>query len=225
MPSVKIPRKSTATDMTPFVDVAFLILSFFMLATKFKPPEPAPISTPHSVSSDQLKEENAVHVEFDSVGRVFFSVTVKKSEDEKVKRLIIENINKVKNLGLTEAEMTNFANNTTVGVPFSQLKSLLAQPNEKRVPLLQKAKGIPVDSTNNELAIWVSTAKSTFYDYKKSLQVVYMIKGDNDANYPSFEGVIEAMRRSDQYSYKLVTDPKEAPVGSELYRIRQEKKG
>ena len=29
MPSVKIARKSTDTDMTPFVDVAFLILAFF----------------------------------------------------------------------------------------------------------------------------------------------------------------------------------------------------
>src|SRR6188472_1142486 len=105
MPSVKIPRKSTDTDMTPFVDVAFLILSFFMLATKFKPPEPAPIATPHSVSADKLNEENAVHVDFDSTGRVFFSVSVKKADDEKVKRTIIENINKARNLGLTDAEM------------------------------------------------------------------------------------------------------------------------
>jgi biopolymer transport protein ExbD len=223
MPSVKIPRKSTATDMTPFVDVAFLILSFFMLATKFKPPEPAPITTPHSVSSDKLKEENAVHVDFDSSGRVFFSVTVKSPQDESVKRLIIENINKAKGLGLTNAEMTNFAKNTNVGVPFSELKNLLSKPVDQRLPMLQKAKGIPVDSSNNELAVWISTTKSTFYDYKKSLPVYYMIKGHNDANYPSFEGVIEAMRRADQYSYKLVTDPKEAPVGSELYRQRKEK--
>ncbi|HWJ26286.1 MAG TPA: biopolymer transporter ExbD, partial [Flavisolibacter sp.] len=63
MPSVKIPRKSTSTDMTPFVDVPFLILSFFMLATKFKPPEPVKISTPHSVSSAQLKDQDAVLIE------------------------------------------------------------------------------------------------------------------------------------------------------------------
>jgi biopolymer transport protein ExbD len=224
MPSVKIPRKSTATDMTPFVDVAFLILSFFMLATKFKPPEPAPIATPHSVSSDKLKEENAVHVDFDSTGRVFFSVSVKKPEDEKVKRMIIENINKSRSLGLTNTEMDNFQKNTVIGVPFSELKNLLSKPIDQRLPMLQKAKGVPVDSTNNELAVWISTTKSTFYDYKKSLQVYYMIKGHNDANYPSFDGVIEAMRRADQYSYKLVTDPKETPVGSELYKIRQAEK-
>ena len=46
MPHVKIAKKSTDTDMTPFVDIAFLILSFFIMATKFKPPEPVKVTTP-----------------------------------------------------------------------------------------------------------------------------------------------------------------------------------
>ena len=54
MPSAKIPRRSTDTDMTPFVDIAFLILSFFIMATKFKPPEPVEITTPGSVLSQKL---------------------------------------------------------------------------------------------------------------------------------------------------------------------------
>src|SRR5215213_8107866 len=128
MPSVKIPRKSTATDMTPFVDVAFLILSFFMLATKFKPPEPAEIQTPRSVSNSKLKEENRVLVEFDSAGRVFFSMDVKKPEDEGLKRTVIEKVNRMRNLGLGEREIVNFTKSTLVGVPFNQLKSLLAVP-------------------------------------------------------------------------------------------------
>src|SRR5690349_10277598 len=123
MPSVKIPRKSTATDMTPFVDVAFLILSFFMLATKFKPPEPASITTPKSVSTEELKETNSVQVEFDSTGRIFFTMNVKnQSEDNGLKLDLIQKINQVRNLGLSQTEMRNFQLNTTVGVPFSQLK-------------------------------------------------------------------------------------------------------
>ena len=34
MPSVKIKKHAPDNDMTPFVDVAFLILSFFMLARR-----------------------------------------------------------------------------------------------------------------------------------------------------------------------------------------------
>src|SRR5215212_6072796 len=105
MPSVKIPRKSTATDMTPFVDVAFLILSFFMLATKFKPPELVEITTPKSVSSDKLKEQDALKVEMDKKGRVFFSVTVQNSADNGIKLDVIRNVNTARNLGLTETEM------------------------------------------------------------------------------------------------------------------------
>ena len=219
MPSVKLPRKSTATDMTPFVDVAFLILSFFMLATKFKPPQPAEITTPRSVSSDMLKEENAVLVEFDSTGRVFFSMSVKKVEDEQVKRKMIERLNKTRNLGLTSKEITNFERSTVVGVPFNQLKSLLGEPVETRNSIKQS--GIPTDSTNNELAEWIGAAKTTFFEHNPDMRVYYMIKGDNEAKYPSFNGIIEAMRKNDQFSYKLVTDPKSVPTGSELYRIRE----
>src|SRR2546423_14266011 len=108
MPSVKVPRKSTDFDMTPFVDVAFLILSFFMLATKFKPPEPVNITTPHSVSAIKLTEQDAILIEFDSSGRVFFTMNVKKSADEGLKKDLIQSLNQTRKLGLTDAEMNSF---------------------------------------------------------------------------------------------------------------------
>lgn len=218
MPSVKIPRKSTATDMTPFVDVAFLILSFFMLATKFKPPEPVTINTPHSVSADKLKEENAVLIEFDSVGRVYFTMNVKKSTDDGLKLDLIKEVNKNRNLGLTDVEMSNFARYSTVGSPFSQMKTLLDMDKAQRIKVKQI--GIPVDSTNNELATWVGAAKVAF----QGQTVLYMIKGDNNATYPTFKGVIDALKKNDELKYKLITDPKSAPVGSELY-VKRMKSG
>ena len=221
MPSVKLPRKSTATDMTPFVDVAFLILSFFMLATKFKPPDIAAISTPKSVSTEQLKDANSVMIEFDSTGRIFYTLNVKNPEEAPGFKLeVIKKINESRNLGLTQAEMNNFTKNTTVGVPFAELKSLLAADPTKRgnVPM----RGIPADSLNNQLSEWIGASKTTFIDrYGNNAEVLYMIKGDNNAKYPSFNGVIEAMRKNDQFSYKLVTDPEATPTNSELYRIRQ----
>ena len=62
MPSVKIPKKSTNVDMTPFVDVAFLILTFFIMATKFKPPSPVEVTTPSSVSADKYPDNDAVMI-------------------------------------------------------------------------------------------------------------------------------------------------------------------
>ena len=224
MPSVKIPRKSTATDMTPFVDVAFLILSFFMLATKFKPPEPIEITTPKSVSSDKLKEQDALLIDLDKTGKVFLTVNVKKvdAETNGLKKNMIQNINQTRNLGLTEAEMTNFVNYTTIGVPFNKLKSFLSLRKDDRMRAVKSSEGIPVlDSANNELATWVSAAQNAFQGKKMN----FMIKGDNNSKYPSFKGVIEAMRRNDIFKYQLITDPEGVPYGTDLYKTNVFKKG
>ena len=57
MSRAKIPRKSTHIDMTAMCDVAFLLLSFFILATKTKPPEAVAVMTPSSVSTKVAKDE------------------------------------------------------------------------------------------------------------------------------------------------------------------------
>ena len=44
----KMRRIGIAIDMTPMVDVAFLLLIFFMLTTQFKPPEKDKITLPES---------------------------------------------------------------------------------------------------------------------------------------------------------------------------------
>lgn len=213
MPSVKIPRKSTDTDMTPFVDVAFLILSFFMLATKFKPPEPVEITTPNSVSSDKLEQIDGVLVELDKDGRVFFAMQAEK--DPAAKKSVIQNLNTTRNLGLTEAEMNNFVKTHSIGVPFAQLKQLLSRPLDEQKNVKQP--GIPVkDSASNELYFWVRDAVTAFSGRK----IDYLIKGDNAAKYPDFKRVLEAFKRNDIYKFQLVTSPEAAPVGTDLYKTR-----
>ena len=57
MPKVKIPRKSTFIDMTPMVDMAFLLVTFFMLTTQFKPDEPVKVSQPSSISTFKVRDK------------------------------------------------------------------------------------------------------------------------------------------------------------------------
>ena len=215
MPSVKIPRKSTDFDMTPFVDVAFLILSFFMLATKFKPPEPTKITTPKSVSAEKLKEQDALMVTFDSSGKVFFSMSVlNKTKNSGFFKEVIDGVNTAKNLRLTEDEKAKFSMSPMVGVPFAQLKSYLG--GAKIEPT-----GIPVDSTNNELAQWLATGADVFRKHAetdKEIMPNYMIKGDNAAKFPMFKGVIDAFRQNNLFKFQLVTDPRGVPAGTEYYK-------
>ena len=211
MPSVKIPKKSTFTDMTPFVDVSFLILTFFIMATKFKPQEPVEITTPGSVLSQKLPENNAVLISIDSTDRVYFTIL---SEKDKAKfDVIIAGINSSQNLGLSPSEMANFKKTFAVGVPFAGLKQLLAT-DAKDQPKL-KVPGIPVlDTLNNQLFWWIREAKSAFRGEKLN----YLIKGDGASKYPTFEAVISALKKNEEFKYNLVTALDEIPAGTELYR-------
>jgi len=214
MPSVKIPKKKTENDMTPFVDIAFLILSFFIMATKMKPPEPVEITTPNSVSTDKLPENDAVLVEMDGTGRVFFSMLA--DANPEAKRYVIENVNSNRNLGLTEAEMNNFVRGAAIGMPFNGLKSFLSRTEDQQKGITQP--GIPVkDSASNELYFWVNAAIKGF----QGRRINYLIKADNNAKYPDFKRVVEAFKRNDVYKFQLVTNPEEAPIGTDLFKTRQ----
>ncbi|MBL7762063.1 MAG: biopolymer transporter ExbD [Chitinophagaceae bacterium] len=214
MPSVKMPRKSTDTDMTPFVDVAFLILSFFMLATKFKPPEPVEITTPNSVSTKLLPENDAILVILDSTGKAYFSMLTEKEPG--LKYNVIKNMNDTRQLGLTEAEMKNFTRTPMVGVSFGGLKQLLSLAPEDQGK--KKWPGIPIqDSANNELYYWIRDAVQAFAGKK----INYLIKGDNAAKFPQFKEVLNAFKRNDIYKFQLVTAIEDAPAGTELYAERQ----
>ena len=218
MPSVKIPRKSTDFDMTPFVDVAFLILSFFMLATKFKPPDVVEIKYPNSVSSKALEEKDGILITIDKQGRVFFTMQTEKKDEDILKYNAIKNLSSERNLGLTDDEMKNFVRNSNVGVPFSKVKPFLALTADQQKTVQQE--GIPVkDSANNELYWWIRSAVSAFSGKK----INYLVKGDNDAKYPEFKNVLSAFKRNDIYKFQLITAAEDAPPGTDLYQERHKK--
>ncbi|HWK02069.1 MAG TPA: biopolymer transporter ExbD [Puia sp.] len=215
MPRAKIPRKSTSIDMTAMCDVAFLLLSFFILATKFKPPEALTVTTPNSVSSKVAPDKNVVLITIDKDAKVYFSVSDGNTSEKKD---IIDAVNTAKNLGLTDAEKKNFSTNPTayIGVPFTQLKALLDKnPADLKGYAMP---GIPVkDSTDNELVDWVRAAVGAFQGAKMNL----LVKGDDASKYPSFQGVIIAFKKNDQLKFQMVTNPVGAPVGTELYNAQQ----
>ena len=218
MGRAKLPRKSTNIDMTAMCDVAFLLLSFFILATKFKPPEALSVVTPSSVSTKVAPEKDVVMVIIDRDGKVYLSVS---EANQAEKKEIIEAINTSKNLGLTEAEKNNFIKvpNSYIGAPFSQLKSYL----DKDPAELQKVikPGIPaVDSTNNEMVDWFKAAQDAFQGKKMNI----LVKGDDASKYPSFQGVIIALKKNDLMKFQVVTASVPVPVGTELYKV-QEKLG
>ncbi|MFT4092788.1 MAG: biopolymer transporter ExbD [Niabella sp.] len=216
MPKVKISRKPTDTDMTPFVDVAFLILSFFIMATKFKPAEAVPIQTPNSVSSQKLPENDAVLISIDKDDKVYFSIMTKNDKQTAID--IIKGAAQARNIPVSDAQAANYFPGDMIGVPFSKLGQFLALSGDEKKKYVQE--GIPVkDSANNELYYWIASTRTAFAG--KSLK--YLIKGDNVSKFPAFKAVIDALKKNDEQKYNLVTMPEGAPEGTELWKERNSK--
>ena len=214
MPKVKVPRKSTAIDMTAMCDVAFLLLSFFILTTSFKPDEALSVVTPKSVSTTKAEQKDIVLVTMDKDGKIYFSVSDDATEE---KGEIIETVSQLKSLNLTEQEKKAFQRaGSFVGVPFNQLKSYLQLAPEQIKNF--NAPGIPVtDTLNNEMVTWMRAAATAFQGSKMNL----LVKGDNEAKYPSFKGVIDAFKKNEIFKFQMVTDPEGVPAGTELYKKNQ----
>ena len=74
MPKFKHRRQNVRIDMTPLVDVAFLLLTFFMLTTQFKPPEEVTIELPRSHSDIKLPESDVMTINIAKDGRIFLGL-------------------------------------------------------------------------------------------------------------------------------------------------------
>jgi hypothetical protein len=132
------------------------------------------------------------------------------------RQVLIQNLNETRKLGLTTAEVKMFVNAPSVGVPFSQLKSLLAMDPEQAKKVVQA--GIPcADSTGGELYYWIRDALSAYSGRKLNL----LIKADNATKYPDFKNILNAFKKNDQNKFLLVTTPEDAPAGTSLYETRQ----
>ena len=205
MGRAKLPRKSTSIDMTAMCDVAFLLLSFFILTTKFKPAEAIAVTTPNSVAAKVAETKDIVLITIDKDGKVFLSM-----DDESKKEVIANTLNSTKNLGLN---VQAFKKAGFYGAPFSGLAAFLSIPEEARKG--GALPGIPAkDSTNSEIREWMGLVLTAYAGQKVNIQ----LKGDNASKYPAFKSVIDAFKKNDILKFQMITNPESVPVGSELWK-------
>jgi biopolymer transport protein ExbD len=207
MPKLKMPRKSTHIDMTAMCDVAFLLLSFFMLATKFKPDEPVVVVTPSSISQVILPDADIMLITVDEKGRVFFSV-----DNKNVRKSLIQDMNDYRGLGLTENEMNSFAIGGSIGMPFKSMKSYLSADAATRGELDKTTTGVPTDTSvtnpDNELAIWIRSARNN------NPQLRICIKADGKSTYPEVQKIIATLAGWKIFKFNLITNLKAIPSGT-----------
>ncbi|MEI7595791.1 MAG: biopolymer transporter ExbD [Bacteroidota bacterium] len=201
MPKVKIPRKNTAIDMAPMCDVAFLLLTFFMLTSNFTSKEAVQVSTPSSISEIKIPEVNIMNILVDKDGKVFFGI-----DGQEKRKALLEAIATEYKLTFTKEELHTFSTIASFGVPTNALKTYLDLPGELR-DSKQNALGIPSDSTNNELKSWIKFARNVNPDLKIA------IKADKGTTYPKIKSVMNTLQDLRENRYNLITNLEEPPKG------------
>ena len=195
MPKIKVPKKSPSLDMTPMVDLAFLLVTFFMLTTKFRPDEPVVVDQPSSVSEIALPDKGVIMLTVDAKGRVFWNV-----EGQQMRKSVLERLASHFNMTFDEKEQKRFSVLSSIGMPMNKLKEYLAATDDQRKTLNAETKGIPIDSTNNELAIWVNAAR------KSAPKFSIAIKGDREADIPTIKRVISILQDNKANRFALITN-------------------
>jgi hypothetical protein len=193
MARIKPKRHGVVTDMTAMCDVAFLLLTFFILTTEFKQPDVEDIVTPSSISKSKLTEgDNTMTISVTKDGRYYFSPTNNPSQRVE----LLEKMGEKYNITFTDQEKTAFQNTQFVGVPVAQLKAFLQLPEDQR----KKYKGsIPMDSANTQLVEWVQN------NAKINREAKLAVKGDGGASYDKFKVLFEGLRDIEFYKFVLVT--------------------
>ncbi len=74
MPKIHGKRIGFKLDMTPMVDVGFLLLTFFMLTTQFKPPEDIQITLPSSHSVFKIPGADVITLTIGKEGQILLGV-------------------------------------------------------------------------------------------------------------------------------------------------------
>ncbi|KAF0197788.1 MAG: hypothetical protein FD166_1688 [Bacteroidetes bacterium] len=193
MPKVKIPRKSTWVDMTAMCDVAFLLLTFFMLTSNFTKKEPVLVATPSSISEIKIPETNVMTMLIDKSGKIYFGI-----DGQDNRQQLLQMMGETFKIKFSQEEIKTYTLLDLCGNPIESMSSFLKMKPEVR-DLPQNNQGIPADSTNNQLIEWVKAARIV----NPELRIA--IKADESTPFPVVKKVMKTLQTLEENRYNLIT--------------------
>jgi biopolymer transport protein ExbD len=195
--AIKMKKKAGSTDMTAMCDVAFLLLSFFVMTATAKIPEALPVDTPASQVQTKLPETDLATITIGK-GKVFFDL-----KGREVRKKALELMGQKYSVAFTPEELETFSLMEGVGVPITALKQLIAMKTaDRNKPGLQP--GVPKDSLDNQLKEWIYNSRIANIEINdKELQIA--IKGDANEEYPAIKKVMDILQDQKINNFNLVT--------------------
>lgn len=212
MGKIKVAKHAPSIDMTPMVDLAFLLVTFFMLTASFRMAEPVVVDPPAS-HSDKTLPENTILVTVDNNGRAFFGIG---NGEAKINALA--KISEKYGVKFTADQVKKFGGLSSFGVEVKDLPRYLDASEAERLRF-QPQKGVPLDSLNNQLKDWITygaTELNVIYtrnreDAKekniefKGEKPRYAIKADSKAKYIFVKDVFKTFTDMKIYTFNLIT--------------------
>jgi biopolymer transport protein ExbD len=197
MARIKIPRKSTAIDMTAMCDVAFLLLTFFILTAKLRQEDPLRVDVPGASVKLNIPDVDMATITVGH-GRVFFGV-----EGTDIRKSLLEEMGKKYSINFTPDEQAKFAVIPTFGVHMNLLKQFINLSTDDKKKYTQP--GIEVDTTtNSELFNWIYQARIVTKNlHNKELR--FAIKGDSHEQYPEIQKIIDVLQKQAVNKFSLIT--------------------
>lgn len=201
MARVKPKRHGVITDMTAMCDVAFLLLTFFILTTQFKKPDVEQIKPPSSISETILPDASLMTINATPEGKFYFQPVDNASERADLLKKMADKYNLPP---FSPKEIVAFQRVQAIGVPMNQLKGFL-NLSEDEQKNYKSPTGIPMDSVNRQLVDWVQQSLSVNAKYKLA------IKGDVNTEYPKVKSLFEGLRDIDFLKFWLITSQEGKP--------------
>ena len=189
----KKKHSSPLIDMTPMVDLGFLLVTFFMMTTQFAPADLLQVSIPRATSEIKLPESNNTNLLISPEGNVF----IRMSETKNMK-ILAQKLSEKYMLGLTDDEIDKFASLSGIGIPFGSLKQFLALSANDMKNVSQP--GIPKEIEQNELFNWLIYSRITNPDSR------VVIKADKKTPYPAIKRVMDTLQDCGIVRFSLITD-------------------
>lgn len=212
MPKVKLPRSSPRIDMTPMVDTFAVILIFLMLTATMSSPEPASVDTPFSISEKPIPDANYMTFLISTDGKVFMNFDNGPDTLLKFRPKILEEMGKRYGIEFTEKQLREFQTYpSSMGVRIEDMTEFLDNPDANARKALQV--GIPMDSTNNQLAMWIQYARMV------NPNIQACIKGDSQVEFPVVQRVLNILQDLNVKRFSLITSL--AAVKINLEEIQQ----
>jgi biopolymer transport protein ExbD len=214
MPKVKMKKHNITMDMTAMCDVAFLLLTFFILTTKFKPNEPVQVEIPGSTAQIPIPDKDVLLISVGNDGRIFYGV-----DDQFTRVAILDELAKRYGFQINGEMQKRFKLMDQFGVPLDKLAPLLSLSSDDlrnfkqeglrvnpKAPLPGLAAGPNDDPlAKNDLAELIVIGRSI----NSNLRIA--IKADKGSDYKNIDDVIETLRKTNSNRFNLITSARAAP--------------